>query len=349
MGHGHKAATATLVSVALACGAPAPARASGSGGSAATPQGTAGTGAIQAPSVPLSGGSEYGVVAAPATVQRPLVGLLSVPATAIAGKPPPVRLRIDEPGVAAVALRVTVTSLSTRRPVIVVRMGWVRTGRTLSVRWPAGARLAPGSYHVSLTAQDSRSATLWRRAHSSGVAALLVTAPAETPPTLVLTAPPTSEAGVPTPAQLVAAGAVFPVAGPHNFGGPENRFGAPRAGHTHQGQDVLTSEGTAIVAPLAGEILTTGYQAGGAGYYAAEHTATGFDLFFAHCMTGSLAVGTGQAVTAGQALCQAGETGDATAPHLHFEMWIGGWRASSGYPIDPLPYLLAWDHTGSSG
>src|SRR5207245_11258261 len=74
MGHGHKAATATLVSVALACGAPAPARASGSGGSAATPQGTAGTGAIQAPSVPLSGGSEYGVVAAPATVQRPLVG-----------------------------------------------------------------------------------------------------------------------------------------------------------------------------------------------------------------------------------------------------------------------------------
>ena len=28
-----------------------------------------------------------------------------------------------------------------------------------------------------------------------------------------------------------------------SFGGPENRFGAPRAGHIHEGQDVLTAEG----------------------------------------------------------------------------------------------------------
>ena len=35
--------------------------------------------------------------------------------------------------------------------------------------------------------------------------------------------------------------AVFPVAGPHNFGGPENRYGAPRAGHIHEGQDILTA------------------------------------------------------------------------------------------------------------
>ena len=93
----------------------------------------------------------------------------------------------------------------------------------------------------------------------------------------------------------------------------------------------------------------TGYQASGAGYYAAEHTGSGFDFFFAHCMTGSLLVATGQTITAGQALCQAGQTGGATAPHLHFEMWIGGWRTSGGYPIDPLPYLLAMDHTAAGG
>src|SRR5256885_5910523 len=29
----------------------------------------------------------------------------------------------------------------------------------------------------------------------------------------------------------------FPVAGTHNYGGPGARFGAPRSGHTHQGQD----------------------------------------------------------------------------------------------------------------
>jgi len=151
--------------------------------------------------------------------------------------------------------------------------------------------------------------------------------------------------GIPTPAETAAAAAQFPVAGPHSFGGPENRFGAPRAGHIHQGQDVLTAEGTPIVAPLGGSILTASYQATGAGYYAAEHTATGLDFMFAHCKPGTLAVATGEPVTAGQLLCQAGQTGDATTPHLHFEVWVGGWQAPGAQPIDPLPYLLAWDHS----
>jgi murein DD-endopeptidase MepM/ murein hydrolase activator NlpD len=232
---------------------------------------------------------------------------------------------------------VTVTDLSTRKPVIVVDLGWVHTGRALTVSWPPPARLKPGSYHVSLTAHDHHSGTLLRTAHSSGVATLTVTAPPPAP----LPAP---EPGVLTPAQSAADGAVFPVAGAHSFGGPENRLGAPRSGHVHQGQDVLTSEGTPVVAPLAGTILTTSYQAGGAGYYAVEHTLVGFDFMFAHCKAASLAVSSGQAVPAGQALCLAGQTGDATTPHLHFEIWVGGWQAPTGHPIDPLPYLEAWDH-----
>jgi murein DD-endopeptidase MepM/ murein hydrolase activator NlpD len=308
-------------------------------------------GAAQAPSAPRSGGSQYGVVAAPATVERPVVGLLSVPASATPGPPPQVRLRIEEPGQRAVNVRVTITSLTSRRAVLVVSIGWIRTGRTVSVRWPAGARLAPGSYHVSLVARDSRSLPLLRRAHASGVATLVVAVPAPAPaptgnpPTVAPTVPP----ALPTPAQLAAEGAVFPVAGPHNFGGPENRFGAPRSGHTHQGQDILTSEGTPVVAPLAGAVLTIGYQAGGAGYYAAEHTSSGFDFFFAHCMAASLAVSTGQSVAAGQTLCRAGQTGDATTPHLHFEMWVGGWASEAGYPIDPLAYLEAIEAGAASG
>jgi len=149
----------------------------------------------------------------------------------------------------------------------------------------------------------------------------------------------------PTPAPPTAGSAtpVFPVVGPHSFGGPENRFGAGRVGHIHQGQDVLASEGQQVVAPLAGTIITTGFQAAAAGWYVAEHTTGTFDFFFAHCQTGSLAVSTGQAVHAGQALCKVGQTGDATGPHLHFEMWVGGWQAPGGHPIDPLPYLEAWE------
>ena len=164
--------------------------------------------------------------------------------------------------------------------------------------------------------------------------------PAPTP----VSAPP-SEAGVPTPAQTAAEAAVFPVFGPHTFGNAENRFGAARSGHVHEGQDVLASEGLSVVAPLAGTIITTAFQAGGAGWYAAEHTVDGLDFFYAHCQAGSLAVSAGQAVSTGQPICLVGRTGDATGPHLHFEIWVGGWQAPGGHPIDPLPYLEAWDHT----
>lgn len=156
--------------------------------------------------------------------------------------------------------------------------------------------------------------------------------------------PASTPSGVASPAQTAALGAVFPVRGPHSFGNAENRFGAGRVGHIHEGQDVLASEGLPVLAPLAGTIITTGYQAGGAGWYVAEHTAVGIDFFYAHCEAGSVAVKPEASVRAGQQLCLVGQTGDATGPHLHFEIWIGGWQAASGHPIDPLPYLDAWDH-----
>lgn len=159
--------------------------------------------------------------------------------------------------------------------------------------------------------------------------------------------PPASPpAGVPTPAQTVSEGAVFPVLGTHSFGNAENRFGATREGHVHEGQDVLASEGLQVVAPLGGTIITTAYQAGGAGWYAAEQTVDGLDFFYAHCQASSLAVSAGEAVAAGQAICKVGQTGDATGPHLHFEVWVGGWQAKGGYPIDPLAYLEAWEAAG---
>jgi Peptidase family M23 len=296
-------------------------------------------GGVTAPSVPKAGGSQYGVPL-PKPQLRPVVSSLSVPATAKPGRPPRVSFRIAEAGVGTVNAQVAIGSLSTRREVVVVRLGWVHTGRTVLVRWPSSTTLTPGSYHVSVSAHDHHGVSVLRRAHSSGVAGLIVKAPTVAP---LAPALPTPEAGVPTPAETVADGAVFPVAGAHSFGGPENRYGAPRDGHIHEGQDVLTAEGTPDVAPLAGTITTTGYQAAGAGYYAVEHTGVGLDFMFAHCEAASLAVAEGQPVIAGQLLCKAGQTGDATAPHLHFEIWVGGWQSAAGHSIDPLPYLEAWE------
>jgi hypothetical protein len=300
-------------------------------------------GGARAPSWPRSGGVEYGV-ATRSGAGRPTIARLSVPRTAHAGRPPRIVLRINEPGVGTVYVHAAITSLKTHRTVTARTVGWMHTGRNIVMHWSGRARLRPGAYHVSITAHDHHGNTLLRRAHASGVAAIIVISvtPRVAPATPPAAAPSTPvEAGVPTPAQTAADGAVFPVSGPHSYG---DGFGAPRAeGHIHEGQDVLAAEGTPVVAPLKGVISATSYQAGGAGYYVVEHTAVGLDFMYAHCQKESFAVAVNQAVAAGQPLCSVGQTGDATGPHLHFEAWVGGWQAASGHPIDPLPYLQAWE------
>jgi murein DD-endopeptidase MepM/ murein hydrolase activator NlpD len=193
-------------------------------------------------------------------------------------------------------------------------------------------------------APSHKSSHAARRTHAKPKAPAPKPRPKPKPKPLPAAPPPASSPpGVPTPAQTVAEGAIFPVLGPHSFGGPENRFGAARAGHVHEGQDVLAGEGLQVVAPLAGTIITTSYQGGGAGWYAAEQAVDGLAFFYAHCQASSLAVSTGEAVRAGQPICNVGQTGDATGPHLHLEIWVGGWQAKDGYPIDPLAYLEAWE------
>ncbi len=324
-----RAGLSALTAAALLLSAPAAQAVPGEPGGTAAPSS----------STASAGGSEFGV---PASVARPYLSALSVPSSAIAGRPPRITLELVESHVATVYLRVLIIDLATRHTAVTATMGWVHTSHQLAVVWPHGATLPPGSYRVTVSAHDHRNGNILRNARISGETTLTV----KPAPVTVTPAAPT-EPEVPTPAQTVADGAVFPVRGPHSFGGPENRFGAPRTGHIHQGQDVLAAEGTPDAVPLAGTIASTANQPGGAGYYVVEDTTYGFDFMFAHCEAGSFTVSAGEAVTAGQQICKAGQTGDATAPHLHFEMWVGGWQAAGGHPIDPLPYLQAWEAAGS--
>jgi murein DD-endopeptidase MepM/ murein hydrolase activator NlpD len=135
----------------------------------------------------------------------------------------------------------------------------------------------------------------------------------------------------------------FPVPGPHNFGGPDARFGAPRSGHTHQGQDIPAACGEREIVDEAGQVKVNAYQASGAGYYVVLHGGlTGTDSVYMHLTAPSWApVGTN--VHAGQQIGKVGETGDAQGCHLHFERWSApGWYVG-GAAYDPLPELLAWD------
>ena len=134
---------------------------------------------------------------------------------------------------------------------------------------------------------------------------------------------------------------VFPVRGRHDFGGAADRYGAARAGHTHQGQDVLAACGTREVAAQGGKGIYSGVQSA-AGYYLVVHGLDGYDNAYMHLAAAS-PFEAGDTVYTGEQIGVVGDTGDATACHLHFEVWTSpGWY-NGGHTIDPLPLLQAWD------
>jgi murein DD-endopeptidase MepM/ murein hydrolase activator NlpD len=308
-------------------------------------------GGTPAPDGPSSGGAQFGAALGRPSAARPVAAVFRVaPRTLRAGDAPRIAVRIDQRGVRAVTARIVFRPVHGKGRTVTIALGQVGTGRLLHPAWPAGTSLAAGRYVVALHARGPAGATLLRRASASGRVPITVRKPkpkpkpkpavAPAPPPLV--APPVAPV---TPEPGVSAAGVFPVQGLHTYGGDDARFGAGRSGHIHQGQDVVAAEGVAVVAPLAGTIVARDHQADAAGYYLTLDASDGRSFFFAHCQKDSFAVTLGQAVAAGQPLCRVGSTGDASGPHLHFEIWIGGWRRSAASrPIDPLAQLQAWDH-----
>ena len=135
-----------------------------------------------------------------------------------------------------------------------------------------------------------------------------------------------------------AGGGVFPVAAKHDFGTVVNRFGGGRG---HQGQDILAACGSPIVAALAGEVIAARWQSA-AGNYVVVESPDGTSQVYMHMLAPS-ALRVGDQVSAGSAIGDVGQTGHASACHLHFESWTApGWYRG-GHPVDPLPALRRWD------
>jgi murein DD-endopeptidase MepM/ murein hydrolase activator NlpD len=313
-----------LLTAALAA-APAPASAGG------------------APAPERSGGAAYGsAIARPAA--HPIARRLALAPRAITANAalPQISFRVDQPGMEQVQVRVVVLRLPRNAPVARMALGWVKTGRVLRPGWPKGTSLRPGRYLVRVHVKDSRGRTLRRTAQSSGRRLLVVhRAPVVAPPAGRPVIPPPSPL-LPAPAPSPGGKGVFPVASAFDFGGTGSRFGSGRTGHIHEGQDISAAQGTPVVAPYAGTVSRTAYQAGGAGEYVVLDAVDGRDYFFAHCVRRSTAVAEGALVGAGAPLCQVGSTGSSSGAHLHFEIWTTGWRVEGGHPIDPLPELRAW-------
>lgn len=137
---------------------------------------------------------------------------------------------------------------------------------------------------------------------------------------------------------------IFPVRkASFSFGGAGSRFGAPRSGHSHQGQDVAARCGATLAAVQGGRVVTRSYQAGGAGNYVVIKSADGaYDSVYMH-LKGPGPLTTGQYVKTGQRVGKVGNTGSSNGCHLHFELWSPpGWY-QGGKPFDPLASLQYWD------
>ena len=128
------------------------------------------------------------------------------------------------------------------------------------------------------------------------------------------------------PSGTPVAGFLCPVRGSFT-----NDYGDPRSGgRSHGGIDIFAPTGTPIVAVKAGSIS---FQQGGAGGNAVYLGASdGNTYYYAHL---SAYAGDPRGVSQGEVIGYVGQTGSATAPHLHFEI-----RTPSG-AVNPYPTLAA--------
>jgi murein DD-endopeptidase MepM/ murein hydrolase activator NlpD len=95
-----------------------------------------------------------------------------------------------------------------------------------------------------------------------------------------------------------------------------------------------------VVSPYRGVVTAVQYQARAAGHYVVIQ-AEDYDYVFMHLRAGSILVREGDRVRTGQRIGDVGSSGGSSGPHLHFEIWVGGWYAG-GHPIDPLALLRSW-------
>lgn len=106
-------------------------------------------------------------------------------------------------------------------------------------------------------------------------------------------------------------------------------FGS-RARDQHDGIDLAAPEGTPVLAARAGTVLFSGEQRG---YGKIVLVAHGGDVVTVYAHNAENLAHAGDQVQEGMAIARVGRTGNATGPHLHFEVRVGS------RPHDPLGFL----------
>lgn len=110
-----------------------------------------------------------------------------------------------------------------------------------------------------------------------------------------------------------------------------SRFGEKRSGgRLHKGIDIAVPCGTPVVASATGTTTYAGAQDGYGKIVVIDH-CNGYETAYAHL--DKIVTSRGAQVQRGARIGLAGATGNATGPHLHYEVRKGG-----GF-VDPEPFL----------
>ncbi|MGI5893911.1 MAG: M23 family metallopeptidase [Candidatus Merdivicinus sp.] len=89
----------------------------------------------------------------------------------------------------------------------------------------------------------------------------------------------------------------------------------------HTGTDLVCPEGTPVYATLSGTVIQSGWH-DSYGYYLQIDHYNGFSTLYAHCS--KLLAKKGDSIKSGEKIALSGQTGEATGPHLHFEVRMNG-------------------------
>ncbi|MBM7441927.1 peptidoglycan DD-metalloendopeptidase family protein [Streptomyces sp. HB132] len=133
----------------------------------------------------------------------------------------------------------------------------------------------------------------------------------------------------------VSGGWTLPVEGP--AGTPYHQRGSSWSTGLHTGVDFVVPTGTPVKAIGPGEVVTAGAGGDYGNQVVIRHEDGTFSQY-AHLSEVKAVVG--QSVQGGTLIGWSGETGNASGPHLHFEIRTG---PAFGSDLSPVPYLRAKD------